>query len=192
MSVSALAGTISAPFAVGANGTGVARLLRSAFSLLLAIGILAVALPAAFGSGAKGAGADPIEVFSSGPLVAAESSGGAQLSISGLVPGQSRSARVQVSNAGSEAASFSVSPQLIDRAGPSGMLLSSVLVLRITSTANGAVIYDGAIGAMPNLAVGAIAAGAQRAYRFTVTLPNSVGNEVQGASLSAGFAWNAA
>ena len=40
--------------------------------------------------------------------------------------------------------------------------------------------------------LGNIAAGSQRAYRFVVTLPSSVGNEVEGSSLSASFAWNAA
>lgn len=191
MGVSALAGTISAPFAVRAEGTSVARWLRSVFSLLLAVGVLAIALPAAFGSGAKGAGVNPVRVFSSGSLVALNASGGAQLSIGGLVPGQSRSATVQVSNPGSASTSFSLTPQLADHVGPGGAPLSGALVLRIASRVSGAVVYDGPIGAMPRLGLGAVAAGAQRAYRFTVTLPESVGNEVAGSSLSAGFAWNA-
>ena len=57
---------------------------------------------------ARNAGVDPVQVFSSGPLVAAQSIGGAQLSIAGIVPGQSRMATVRVSNAGSEPATFSL------------------------------------------------------------------------------------
>jgi hypothetical protein len=189
--VSALAGTISAPFVVGGSGE-VSRRLRSAFSLLLALAILVVALSAVFGSGAKGAGVDPVQVFSSGPLVAVETDGAARLSIGGLIPGQSRSATIRLSNGGSESASFNLSSRVVDRVGPGGASLSSALVLQIASASTGAVLYRGPIGRMAHLGLGAIAADAQRAYRFTVTLPGSVGNEVAGSSMSAGFAWNAA
>lgn len=113
MGVSALAGTISAPFATATGGIGIGRWIRSALSLLLAIGILAISLPAAFGSGAS-AGVDPVQVFSSGPLVAVQASG-AQLSIDGIVPGQSRTATVRVSNAGLEASSFSLTSHTAHR-----------------------------------------------------------------------------
>jgi hypothetical protein len=189
--VSALAGTISAPFAVRGGGIGAVRWLRSALSLAVAIGILALALPLAFGSGARGAGVDPVQVFSSGPLVSAEASGASQLSIAGMVPGESRSATVRVANAGTASAMFNFAAHVADQVGSGGARLSDAMVLRIESTA-GDPLYSGLIGQMPRLGLGAIAAGAERAYRFTVTLPSSVGNEVEGSSLSAGFAWNAA
>lgn len=193
LGVSALAGTISAPFAVGTGGIGAARLLRSAFSVLLAFGILAVALPVAFGSGARGAGVDPVQVFSSGPLVAAQTSGGAQLSIGGIVPGQSRTATIRVSNAGSEAAAFSVTTRIADRVGSGGAPLSGAMTLRIlTAGAGGPALYQGSLAGMPRLELGRIPAGGARTYRFTVALPRSVGNQVEGSSLSAGFAWDAA
>jgi hypothetical protein len=189
--VSALVGTVSAPFVVRGDGKGLRR-LRSAFSVLLALGILAVALPSAFGSGASGAGVDPVQVFSSGPLLTADTGGITQLSTGGLVPGQSRSATIRVSNGGSAPAGFSVSPRVVDQVAPGGSPLSDALILSIASASTGAVLYSGPVGRMPHLGLGAIAAGAQRAYRFTVTLPGSAGNEVAGSSLSAGFAWNAA
>jgi hypothetical protein len=186
--VSALAGTISAPLIARAGGFDAARWLRSALSFLVAVGILAVALPAAFGSGARGAGVDPIQVFSSGSLLAPDASGGAQLSISGLVPGQSRSATIRLSNPGS-AARFSLSSHLTDRLGAGAAPLSSALMLRIESARSGRTVFSGALASMPRLALGEIGAGAQRAYRFTVTLPPSAGNAVEGSSMSAGFAW---
>ncbi len=172
---------------------GPAWWLRSTLSVLLAFGILAVALPVAFGGGARGAGVEPIQVFSSGPLVAAASRGGAQLSASGMIPGQSRSATIHVANDGSAPAHFSLSPHITDRVAPGGTPLSGALVLRVEPAGSEvAPIYTGPLSAMPSLRLGSIPAGAQRAYRFTATLPAGVGNGVEGSSLNAAFTWNAA
>jgi hypothetical protein len=191
MGVSALAGTISAPFAVRADGFGAARWLRSTLSLLLAVGILAVALPVAFGGGAR-AGVNPVQVFSSGSLVTVQASGGARLSIDGIVPGQSRMAMVRVSNLGSGPSTFSLTSRVADRVGPGGGALSTAMILRIAPAAGGPALYHGSLGGMTRIALGRIPAGGERAYRFTVALPSSAGNEVEGSSLSAGFIWNAA
>jgi hypothetical protein len=186
--VSALAGTIAAPFAARRGGFDAMRWLRSGLSLALALGILAIALPAAFGAGARDTGVDPVQVLSSGPAVAVDASGGARLSVGGLVPGASRSATIRLSNAGSGTAAFALATRLSDQVRPGGAPLSSVLRLRIASAA-GAVLYDGNLAALPQLALGRIEAGGTRAFRFTVTLPDSVGNAVEGSSLSAGFSW---
>jgi hypothetical protein len=186
--VSALAGTIAAPFAPRRDGFDAMRWLRSGLSLALALGILAVALPAAFGAGAQSAGVDPVRVFSSGPAVAVDASGGAQLSVGGLVPGASRSAIIRLSNAGSGAASFALVTRLNDQVRSGGTALSSVLELRVAS-AGGVVLYDGTLAGLQRLPLGRIGAGATRAFRFTVTLPRSAGNAVEGSSLSAGFSW---
>lgn len=164
------------------------RWLRSGLSLALALGILAIALPTAFGAGASSAGVDPVRVFSSGPAVAVDASGGARLSVAGLVPGDSRSATIRLSNAGSEASSFALATHLSDQTAAGGTPLSSVLELRIASP-GGAVLYDGTLAGLRRLALGRIDAGATRALRFTVTLPGSAGNAVEGSSLSAGFSW---
>ncbi len=188
--MSALAGTISAPIAVRGGGIGAAPALRSLLSLLVAVGILAVALPVAFGSGAQGAGTSSAQVFASGSLLAPDASGAAQLSVSGLVPGQSRSATVRVLNPGS-AAAFSLSSRVIDRIAPGGTALSSALRLKIEAAGSGTTVYSGPLGTMPRLPLGDFAAGAQRAYRFTVSLPASAGDAIAGSAASAAFAWNA-
>lgn len=188
MSVSALAGTIAAPFATRRDGLDATRWMRSGLSLALALGILAIALPTAFGAGAPSAGVDTARVFSSGPAIAVDASGSAQLSVGGLVPGTSRSATIRLSNAGSGAADFALATHLSDQVRPGGTALSSVLRLRIASP-GGVVLYDGTLVGLRRLALGRIGGGAARALRFTVTLPRSAGNAVEGSSLSAGFSW---
>ncbi len=101
-------------------------------------------------------------------------------------------ATVQVSNTGSGPAAFSLASRVTDRVGPGGGELSQAMTLQIVAAGNGAVLYQGPLGGMSRIALGRIPAGGERAYRFTVALPDSVGNEVEGSSLSAGFAWNAA
>jgi hypothetical protein len=161
--------------------------------MLLAVGILAVALPVAFGSvgGGQGGEADPLRVFSSGSLVAPQVGGATELSVSGLVPGQSRSATIHVVNPADGTVALGLAAQLADRPSVADGRLSEALTLRIESAA-GAVIYSGPIGQMPVLRLGEVAAGARRSYRFTVSLPAGTGNEVAGSSLSAHFAWSAA
>ncbi len=188
--MSAFAGTIAAPFAARHDGLDPMRWLRSGLSLALALGILAIALPAAFGAGARGTGVDPVQVFSSSPVVAIDASGGAQLSVAGLVPGQSRTATIRLSNAGSGVASVALAAHLVDRVAPGATPLSSALDLRIASPA-GAVVYDGTLAGLGRLPLGQIDAGGTRALDLTITLPRGVGNEVQGSSLSAGLSWAA-
>jgi hypothetical protein len=183
-------GTISAPFAARHGSFDATRWLRAGLSLALAVGILAIALPMAFDAGARGAGVDPVQVFSSSPAVAVDASGATRLSVAGIVPGQGRTATIRVSNAGSRAASFALAANLVDRVSPGGVPLSSALDLRIASP-DGAVAYDGNLAGLGRLSLGRIAAGGTRAFDFTVTPPSSVGNEVQGSALSAGFSWTA-
>jgi len=187
--VSALAGTISAPLVPGRAGIDAMRLLRIATSLVLAIGILAVALPVAFGSGMRGTGVDPLRVFSTGPAVAVDASGVANLSVGGLVPGESRAATIRLSNEGSPA-SLALVTKTVDRVGAGGTALSSLLRLRIVSS-GGDVLYAGSLAALPRLSLGRIAAGGSRSFGLIVTMPRSAGNEVEGSSLSAVFAWSA-
>jgi hypothetical protein len=193
MGVSALTGAIAAPVVIQRGGMGAARWLRSILSLLAAAAVVAIALPVAFSSGAGGAGVDSVQVFSSGPLLSTDTSGGARLSMAGIVPGESRSATIRVSNDGAGPALLSVSAHLVDQVGPGGAPLSGALALRVEAVGSGAApLYSGPIGAMPRLRLGGIAAGAERDYRVSVTLPASVGNEIRGSSLSAAFAWVAA
>jgi hypothetical protein len=186
--VSALAGTIAAPFTVSHRGFDAMHWLRSALSLALAVGILAIALPIAFNAGARGAGVDPVRVFSSGPAASVDASGGVQLSVEGLVPGQSRTATIRVSNAGSGAATLALATHLADRVAPGGEPLSAALALRIAAP-GGATLYEGTLAGLGRLDLGRIGAGQTRALDFTLTLPGGVGNEVEGSTLGAGFTW---
>ena len=167
------------------------RWLRAGLSLAVAVAILAIALPVAFGAGRQGGGVSPLKVFSSGSALTVDASGSAQLSVSNLVPGQSRTAAVRLSNAGSGVSLLTLSTRLADRVAPGGKPLSSLLRLRIASP-SGTVLYDGALGGLRRLRVGRIGPGASRAFDFTVTLPRNADNEVEGSMLSAGFAWTAA
>lgn len=164
--------------------------LRGAFSLLLAVGILAVALPVAFGSVGDGQG-DPLRVFSSGSLIAPQVGGASTLSVSGLVPGQSRSATIRVANPGDGKVALDLAAQISDHPAAGGVRLSEALIVRIESS-DGSTVYAGSLGRMPSLQLGGLAAGARRSYRFTVSLAAGAGNEVEGASLGARFAWSAA
>jgi hypothetical protein len=174
----------------GANrGPSLTWWLRSTLSLLVAVGVLAVALPAAFGSGFKG-GVDSIKVFSTSPMVSVDARGSARLSVAGMVPGQSQSATIRVTTA-SAPASLSISSRIVDRVGSGGTPLSRALVLTVESAGSSeAPLYSGPIGAMPELRMGSVGRG-ERSYRFTVTLPVGAGNAVEGSALSARFVWNA-
>ena len=188
--MSALAATVS-PSLATRRGVGAGLWLRSLLSLLAAATILAAALPVAFGrDAAGGTGADPIQVFSSGSLLAVDANGGARLSTVGLTPGESRTAVVRVANSGASLASLGLATRVSDRVGAGGAALSGALLLRIESAAG--TVYSGPIGQMPQLGLGGFPAGVARSFRFTVTLPSDTGNEVAGASLSAEFAWGTA
>ncbi|HWA53696.1 MAG TPA: hypothetical protein VG816_05940 [Solirubrobacterales bacterium] len=189
--MSTLVGTISSPLATRSGGIDVSRLLRSALSALLAVAILAVALPVAFGSsaGASG-GASPVQVFSSGSLVAPEAGGSAHLSVAGLVPGAARTATVRVTNPGS-AAALALAARVSDQPGAGGETLSSALRLKVEVAGSGKVLFNGTLAGLHRLGLGDFAAGAQRAYRFTVVLPADTGNAVAGAATSASFSWSA-
>lgn len=166
--------------------------LRAALSLAVAVGILAVALPAAFGSagGDQGGGVDPLRVFSSGSLAAPQVGGATELSLAGMVPGQSRSATIHVVNPDAGTVALGLSAQLADHRASTGGSLAEALLLRVESS-GGKIVYDGPIGRMPALHLGAATAGGRHAYRFTVSLPAGVGNEIEGASLGARFVWSA-
>jgi hypothetical protein len=99
---------------------------------------------------------------------------------------------VKVSNVGAGVARFSLASHVADEVGPGGGALSRAMTLRIEAAGDGSVLYQGSLGGLSRIALGQIPPGGERTYRFTVALPGSVGNEVEGSSMSAGFSWNAA
>jgi spore coat-associated protein N len=190
MGVSTLAATISAPLTADHGGLDAGRLLRSLLSLFLAAAILAFALPVAFGKGLP-AGADPAQILSPAAPASIGASGGAGLSASGLVPGQSRATTIRVANTGGSAAAFSLGTRLADRVAPGGAPLSRALVVSVRSARTGAALYRGSLAALSGVRLGTIAAGAARAYRVAVALPEVAGNSVAGSALAARLVWSA-
>jgi hypothetical protein len=190
VSVTALAGIAAATWPEPRTGLSATWWARSILSGLVAVGILVIALPVAFGGAAGSARVDPVQLFSSDPLVSVGSAGTVSLSAAGMVPGESRDAMVRVANEGDASAEFSLATKVADRIGSAAAPLSRVMILDV-QTAGGTQVYRGPIGQMPQLELGRQAAGGSRAYLLTVTLPRTVRDAVAGASMSASFAWSA-
>jgi spore coat-associated protein N len=78
--------------------------------------------------------------------------------------------------------------------GAGGQRLSSglqLVVADVTKPAAPAVVYRGSPARLANAFAGTLAAQQRRTYRFTVTLPASAGDDVQGARLRLSFVWSA-
>jgi hypothetical protein len=185
MGVSTLAATASAPLTEVSGGLDATRMLRALLSLALAAAVLAIALPAAFGSGLP-SGADPAQLLAPSAPASVETAGTAQLSAAGLVPGESRTSSIRVANGGGSAAAFALGAQVAGR----GDALARALVVGV-SGANGAELYRGSLAGLSQVELGTLPAGAARSYRITVTLPAGVGDAVAGSSLAASFVWSA-
>ena len=132
-----------------------------------------------------------------GPLVANDREGGAILRAAALAPGQKTSGEVTIRNAGDAAGAFTLSSSAgTDTGAPPAGPLSGVLDLAITDVtgATPVPLFAGKLAALPRVALGTFAAGAQRRYRFELTYPSGpavVDNAYQGASTSIRFDWDA-
>jgi hypothetical protein len=105
---------------------------------------------------------------------------------------------VTIANPGSATGSQALSTsELSDSAGTYGGTLSEVLDLRIADTGSGAEIYAGKFDSMPEQQLSSLAPGESRAYRFSVSLPDSGSpaadwsgeNIYQRASASVSYDW---
>jgi hypothetical protein len=186
MGVSTLAATASAPLTGVRGGFDATRLLRALLSLALAAAVLAIALPAAFGSGLP-AGADPSQLLATSAPASVQTAGIAQLSASGLVPGEGRTSSIRVANGGGSAAAFTLGAQLAGRSGA----LARALVIDVRG-ASGAELYRGSLAGLSRVGLGTLPAGAVRTYRVTVALAAGAGNALAGSSLGARLVWSAA
>jgi hypothetical protein len=117
---------------------------------------------------------------------------------SNLAPGHSTEGTVTIANTGSAPGSLALSTsELSDSAGTYGGTLSEVLDLRIADTGSGAEIYSGKFDAMPEQQLSSLVPGESRAYRFSVSLPDSGSpaadwsgeNIYQRASASVSYDW---
>jgi hypothetical protein len=127
--------------------------------------------------------------------------GHAILTAHNLRPGSTATGTVTIRTTG-RARVFLTKSKLRNKLGRYGGALSARLVLSVDDVRRSARprrLYTGALGAMPQLALGTFARGAPHRYRFRVTLPRgpmppnnwSGDNRFQGASTSVDYVWTA-
>jgi hypothetical protein len=169
------------------------RMVGILFALLLAA-MMAVGSGANFNS----TSANPGNVVTAGNLMHTNgSSGNPFLTVSKLRPGQSDSGTVSITNTGDVDGVFSVAKTVTADSTAPGSPFASKLRLKIEdTTAGGAALYDGVLGAMGTVAANTIVPGAAHTYKFTVTFPDAGGangsdNAYKGASVSVDFDWEA-
>jgi hypothetical protein len=116
--------------------------------------------------------------------------GAAILSAPAMRPGATSSGTVTIG--ASAAARLALDARIdAETPGTGGGRLSSQLQLVVADAATGTVVYRGSPAGLANANAGTLAAGQRRTYRFTVTLPATAGNAVQGARLGLSFVWTA-
>lgn len=143
--------------------------------------------------------ADAVVVAADGDLDLQSSIDGMPiLSASGLGPGDTASGQVTVTNAGTGSGQFSLKRQaLSDSPGAGGGALSErlqLVVSDVTVPVSPATVYTGAVGAMPEKALGTLGPGQVRIYRFEASFPEggSADNDYAGAATSVGYKWTVA
>lgn len=192
----------------GANkGIRGGKARRLAPLLVIALAALAALLGAGVkpggGSGAAD-GAKPVASLADGRLSLSNSrSGSAIFTASGIGPGDSQTGTVTITNAGTLQGFLALSnSNLIDAIGPSGGQLSTwlhLLVQDVTQAGAPVTIYTGKVGAMTAQALGRLAPGEGRSYRFTVSFPDggvpasatTGDNAYMGSSMKVQYDWRA-
>jgi spore coat-associated protein N len=162
-------------------------LLLASVGLALAVGLASAPAP-------------PVEAqveLVSGTLSMSNSRDGAAiLTAAGMAPGDSRSGDVTIANTGDLTGTFSLSKSnLGDTPGPFGGALSSALDLvveDVTNPAAPATVYAGKLAAMAPRPLGDWAPGTARTFRFTLSFPDTSGdNAYQSSAVSVRFDWHA-
>jgi spore coat-associated protein N len=116
--------------------------------------------------------------------------GSAVLSVGSLLPGQSASGDVTITNSGDLAGDYTLAESnFASPAGPRGGVLADQLTLTIEE--DGTQIYSGPVQGLATTALGNWAGGESHKFHFTVSLPLSAGDSYQGADTSVDFNWDA-
>ncbi|HEY2056645.1 MAG TPA: calcium-binding protein [Solirubrobacterales bacterium] len=105
---------------------------------------------------------------------------GAIFDLADIGPGTGGQGEVTIGNTGSSPGALTLAAvERSDSPGLYGGSLSQMLDLRIVELGGGseAEVYAGGLDAMPELALGTLAAGESRSYRFTVTMRDDGGPE---------------
>lgn len=172
---------------------GSASLILSALGGFMALS-LAVAAPHPREEGIKLALSD-----AGGSLTLTNSNdGSAILGAAGMRPGDQATGSVRIGNTGTvpgtlvlQAGIQSESPS---PAGGSLWTHLQVAIADVTDAQHPTGLYNGPIGSIGQLPLGALPAGQQRDYRFVATMPNGdplIDNSYQGAGVSALLTWTA-
>ena len=120
----------------------------------------------------------------------------------GLAPGRSVSGTVQLSNAGTLAGDLGLHQlDVVDQPGANGGRLSGAVHLEVQDITGGSLVpvFAGQLAALQSSALGSIAPGEARTYRFTASLPDggsppsptSGDNAYAGSALSVRYSWQA-
>lgn len=182
-------------------------ILSSPRHLLGALLVALLAVGAVVGSGASftSKSANPSNTFSAGNLAQSNSKeGAAVLTATKMLPGETTSGTVTITNSGDVAGTFTLSKtSLSDTAGPNGGKLTGLLDLKVEevpSKGSPKTVYSGKVDAMAAQSLGSFAASEARTYQFTITFPNggtpssptTGDNAYKGSSMSVGYQWDAA
>jgi spore coat-associated protein N len=144
------------------------KLVGALFVLMLAA-MMAVASGASFTSTSANVG----NVVTAGTL-SHTNSANTILNVTKLMPGKSASGTVTIGNDGDGAGVFTLQKSNLVDSDPSVPFSAKLdlLIEDVTDPANPTVKYNGKVGGMGTRAMGTIAAGANRTYKFTVTFPD--------------------
>ena len=161
------------------------RKLLVPLATLVAAGAIAVGSGATFTS----TSGNTISAVTAGTLTHSNSKADqAIFNLSNMKPGDTLNGSLTLSNTGSLPAAFSLT-EVSSANGFSGANLS----LTITDSTTGTVVYDGTFGGLVDGAkneLGTWAAGAARAFKFTVKLHQDAPNADQGKSANAVYRWD--
>jgi spore coat-associated protein N len=167
--------------------------------ILIAIAALLIALVAVVGSGAyfTSVSSNPGNVFTAGVLTHDNSDAGAAfMTIDDMVPGETRTGSVTLTNTGSVDGDLSLTQtSFVDTPGTNGGDLSDVLTIEITQGAT--VVYTGPLSGMGTEGAGTLVAGVATQYDWAVTFPDGGlpdgptedDNAYQGSSVDVRYDW---
>lgn len=142
-----------------------------------------------------------VQAAAAGSMALTDSKGeGAIFKLDNIAPGDTGSGEVTIANSGTSAGTLTLaSAGLTDDPGRYGGVLSQQLALRVEDVSAGIAreVYSGDLTSMPELVLGALAAGQSRTYRFQVTMldggapasPFVDDNVYQRASTGIGYRW---
>lgn len=154
--------------------------------LLLVLATVLCAAGVATGSGASfGSASSAGAPLVSGTLLQTNSrTGAAVLAASGMRPGDTATGDVRITNSGTLPATFRLTETEVTNTFTAGSM-----TLRVVDVASGATVYDGDVGGLGSKALGGLAAGEARTYRFTARLSAAAPTVDQGKTARADYGW---